>query len=587
MKASLSVCLTFCAVATLSAQTADPTSSVRLHKDNVVVTGEWQPVALEESDRSVNSYKLTDPPLLFGSVTDLLGLDSSVSVNARGPKGIQADVSIRGGSFEQTLFLLNGLRLNDTQSAHYNSDLPIPLDAIGSVEVLRGSGSTLYGSDAVTGVINILTRPVTNGAPLELKVRAGGGNFGSNEQSGYLDAAHGRISEPISFERDHSSGFTNDRDFRNTAFSSDTWLRTKLGLSRLFVGDDDWPFGADQFYGPYNSWEHTKAWLVDFAQDLGTNTEVSLAYRHHSDTFELFRTDPSFYTNHHQNYIWDGAVRRHDAITKTSQMFYGVEFLDTHVDSNNLGMHSRQQAAVYAAYDIRVLRHASFSIGAREEFHNTGQHIFAPNLTAGYWLAAKLKARAAVSRSYRLPNFTDLYYHDPANVGNPNLKPEEAWNYECGIDWNPHEHWQVSGTVFERRERNGIDYVRANSESIWQATNFDRLNFTGFEGAVVLTLPHSQIARVEFTSLHGASAALGDRQSKYAFNYPVQQAVLSWQKLSATDGWPWYVPALRINTSAMRTWCWMLLWRGTALGYTRTCAQRTSLTLPTSQSTAS
>ncbi len=526
------------AIATLplSAQTVGSPQTPPIHKENVVVTGEWQPVALQESDRSVNSYALTDPPLLFGNIANVLDLDSSVAVQARGANGTQADFSIRGGTFEQTLFLLNGLRLNDTQSAHYDSDLPVPMDAIGSVEILRGSGSTLYGSDAVTGVINILTRPTTNDDPIEVRLRGGGGNFGSNEQSGFADGIFGPLSERIAFERDFSAGFMDDRDYRNLAFSSDSWLRSKLGLTRIFLGYDDRPFGANQFYGPYNSWERTKTWLADFSQQLGKNTEFTLAYRRHTDIFELFRTDPSFYTNVHENYLWDAALRGHDAVTQNSQVFYGLEFIDTHVDSNNLGVHTRDQGAVYAGYDVRVLRHASFNVGAREEFYNSGEHVFAPNVTGGYWFSGKLKARGGVSRAYRLPNFTDLYYHDPANLGNPNLKAEQAWNYEGGLDWYPHRHWQVSGTVFERRERNDIDYVRANPDAIWVATNFDQVHFTGFEGQLTVTLPRGQMARVEFTSLHGAAAALGNLQSKYAFNYPTQQAVLSWQR-SSSHGW--------------------------------------------------
>jgi len=150
-----------------------------------------------------------------------------------------------------------------------------------------------------------------------------------------------------------------------------------------------------------------------------------------------------------------------------------------------------------------VLRRASLSIGVREEVYGTGENFFAPGLNAGYWLSSKLKARAAVSRAFRLPSSTELYYHDPANVGNGNLKPEQAWNYEGGVNWIPSERWRLSGTVFERRERNDIGYVRANANAIWQATNFSRVHFTGFEASLL--------------------------QSKYAFNYPVQQAVLAWQ----------------------------------------------------------
>lgn len=523
-------------ICSVSAQTVDSQPQPPVHKENIVVTGQWKPVALEDSDRSVNSYALTDAPLLFGSLTNVLDLDSSVFVESRGANGIQADFSIRGGTFGQTLLLLNGLRLNDTQSGHYNSDLPVPMDAISSVEVLRGSGSTLYGSDAVTGVVNILTQPTTNDDPLEIRVRGGAGNFGSNEQSGFADGILGPFSERISFERDFSTGFMDDRDYRNLSFGSDSWLKTKLGLSRLFLGYDDRPFGANQFYGPYNSWERTKTWLLDFSQDLGSRTQFSMAYRRHTDIFELLRTDPSYYTNYHQNYLWDGALRRHDPVTRDSQVYYGVEFVDSHVDSNNLGVHTRDQGAVYAAYDIRVLKHASVSVGGREEFYNSGEHVFAPNVTAGYWLSGKVKARGAVSRAYRLPTFTDLYYHDPANIGNPNLKAEEAWNYEGGVDWYPREHLQFTATVFERREENDIDYVRANAGSIWMATNFARVNFTGFEGEMVVSVRHNQKARVEFTSMTGAAGALNGLQSEYAFNYPTQQAVLSWERASA-HGW--------------------------------------------------
>ncbi|MBV9268153.1 MAG: TonB-dependent receptor [Acidobacteriaceae bacterium] len=506
------------------------------HIENVVVTGTWEPVALEETDRSVNSYQLSNPPLLFGSLVDAFDLDSSVSVQSRGANGIQADFSIRGGSFGQTLLMVNGIRLNDVQSGHYNSDLPIPLDAVDHIEILRGSGSTLYGSDAVTGVINIITRPTSNSDPIEVRVRGGIGNFGTNEESGFVAFNAGPLSERISVERDLSTGFMDDREYRDLSMASDSWLKSGLGLTRIFLGADDRPFGANQFYGPFNSWERTKTWVADFTQDLGENTIATLGYRRHTDLFELLRDDPGFYTNRHEDYQWDAAARRHDSITQSSQVFYGAEFLEDHVDSNNLGIHSRQQGAIYGAYDVRALRRASFSVGVREEVYSGTGAVFAPNVTAGYWLGSKLKARGSVSRAFRLPSYTDLYYSDPANLGNPNLKPEKAWNYEGGIDWYPRDRWRFSGTVFERRERDDIDYIRANPNAIWQATNFDQLNFTGVEATMALALPYAQLVAIEFTGIRGASAALNGLQSKYVFNYPSEEAVLSWQRTSPS-GW--------------------------------------------------
>jgi len=520
-------------------QPATQTQPVSPQKTVVVVTGSWEPVPLEESDRSVNVYSLRDSVVLFNSLADVVDLDSSVSVESRAPGGIQDDISIRGGTFEQTLFLLDGIRLNDTQSAHYDFDIPVPLDAIGRMEILRGSGSTLYGSDAVAGAINIVTRPPDE-QPFEMILRGGYGSFGTNQQSGFLSFHEGLLSQRFSFQRELSDGFMDDRDYRNFIAGSQTWLKTGLGLTRIYLGYVDRPFGANQFYGNFNSWERTKTWLVTLSQDLGKNTLFQFAYRRHSDLYVLFRNNPSFYTNRHVDDNWELALRRQNALTTKARIFYGAEGLGDHVTSNNLGVHSRKQGAVYAALDVRALRRFSFNAGAREEMYSGFQSgfgsIFVPNVSAGYWLSSTLKVRAAASRAFRLPSYTDLYYHDPANIGNPNLQPERAIDYEGGLDWNPRQHLRGEFTVFQRRDRNDIDYVRANSSAIWQAMNFDRIVFTGWEASLAVSLAHAQTVRVEYTGLHGAQSALNGYQSRYVFNYPTQQAVIAWDRISPR-GW--------------------------------------------------
>lgn len=505
------------------------------------MTGSWEPVPLQESDRSVNVYPLNGSYLLFGSLADALDLDSSVQVQSRAPGGIQGDVSIRGGSFEQTLFLLDGIRLSDPQSAHYNMDIPVPLDAIQQVEVLRGSGSTLYGSDAAAGVINLVTNPNRGVRNLEMRVRGGYGSFGTNEQSGFLAFTRGILSQRFSFERELSDGFRDDREYRNLALASQSWVRTKLGFTRVFLSLMDRPFGADQFYGNFNSWERTKAWIGTFAQDLGKDTLFTLGYRRHTDLYELLRDDPQFYTNRHVDDSWDVALRRQDSLPHGLHVYYGGEAISDYVDSNNLGVHSRHEGAVYGALDVRAWHSFFFSAGMREELYpnaQTGnlQTIAVPSASAGYWFSSKAKLRAAVSRAFRLPNFTDLYYHDPANIGNPNLQPERAMNYEGGFDFYPADRLRASVTVFSRHEQDDIDYIRANANSLWQAMNFARLTFTGVEASLVWSATTSQKIELQYTGLHGAEAALDGYQSKYVFNYPTQQAVIGWEHLSQ-HGW--------------------------------------------------
>jgi iron complex outermembrane receptor protein len=294
----------------------------------------------------------------------------------------------------------------------------------------------------------------------------------------------------------------------------------------------DRPFGADQFYGNYNSWERTKTWLATVSQDLGQHTLFTAGFRRHTDLFELFRTNPGYYTNRHKDYTVDAALRRQDPIGKWLHAFYGAEFLADHVDSNNLGVHSRNQEAIYGAVSAQAASRFLVNAGLREEFFNGGRKIAVPSLSGSYWLSAKAKLRASVSRAFRLPNYTDLYYHDPANIGNPNLKPEDAVNYEAGLDFFLSPKWRASATVFDRSESNDIDYVRANSDSVWQATNFTHVNFAGAEARLEWQAPAHNAFDLEYTALHGAESVLNGYQSKYAFNYPTQQGILGWQSLT-------------------------------------------------------
>lgn len=488
--------------------------------DTIVVTGTYEPLSIDEIDRAVISLPARENRLLVNSLADLLRLDPSVDLRERAPNGVQADVSIRGGAFGETLVLLNGQRLNDAQSAHHNMDIPVPLDSVERIEVLRGSGSTMYGSDAAGGVINIVTAPPEG---TEARLRTAFGNFGTNQEQVSLAGVFGKVTEQLDASRDFSTGFMPDRDYRDLQFSSDTRARTALGTSSLTLAYMDHPFGADQFYGDYPSWEDTKTWFAGAQQNFGDRTTASFAYRRHSDLFVLFRDQPEIFTNHHSDESWQGALRRSEELSPTAHVFYGVEALHESVISTNLGDHARSRAAAYGALDLRALRRFSLSISAREEVYRSWSATLSPTVSGGAWLSRTVKLRASVSRAFRVPGYTDLYYHDPANLGSPNLRPERAWSYESGLDWAPSARVRGELTVFERRERDGIDYYRSSPTDIWRALNITNLNFTGVEAAM-------RYGGFDFryTALHGTQDTIAPGFTKYTFNYPTHSGVVSW-----------------------------------------------------------
>jgi len=201
---------------------------------------------LEEADRSVSSLPVRGQALLFNTFIDVLKQDPSLDFRQRAPNGLQADVSIRGATFGQVLVLVNGRRMNDPQTGHHHLDLAVPLESIDRIEVLRGAGSTLYGADASGGVVQLLTKPAERG---EIRLQAGLGNFGVNQQRVAMTGIKGNLSQMLSFSRDFSSGFMPNRDYRNLIVSSATRWASRLGPTDLDLGWSDKPFGADQFYG--------------------------------------------------------------------------------------------------------------------------------------------------------------------------------------------------------------------------------------------------------------------------------------------------------------------------------------------------
>jgi iron complex outermembrane receptor protein len=271
-----------------------------------------------------------------------------------------------------------------------------------------------------------------------------------------------------------------------------------------------------------------KGWFAGINQQLGAHTQLAFGFRRHTDLFVLFRDQPWIYTNRHATESWQAALRRQNGLGSTFRLFYGIEGYRDSIVSNNLGRHTRDRGAAYVAFDARALKRFSFNVGAREEYFTGGQAVFTPSVAGGYWLNRVVKFHAAAGGAFRLPTFTDLYYSDPANRGNPNLRPERAASYEAGAQVHLGRE-SAEFLVFHRRDRNDIDYVRTSADEIWHAENIDKLNFTGFEAMLHFDLRRAQRVDVAYSALHGVQNALSGQESKYLFEYPVHAATMSWQ----------------------------------------------------------
>jgi outer membrane cobalamin receptor len=530
------LCLThaFAQLPTAQPDTTRPTNaSVVPIAQSISVTTTLEPLPLAESDRSVNLISPCDQPLVSTSVVDFLRQDPSLNLQARAANGVQADLSIRGTTFEQSLILLNGLRINDPETGHLNLDISIPLDAVTRIDILHGSGSTFYGSDAIGGAVNLLTQPPAPG--LNVVASAGGGSYGSIEQHLRASYADGPVAEQLTGSRDTSDGFIADRNYSSNALASETWLSLRPGTTDILLATSDRPYGANLFYGPYPSWERTKGWFASIQQQLGQQTAASFGYRRHTDLFVLFVDQPDIYENNHITTSYEGALRRADTLGPNTTLSYGLEADGDSIHSNSLGDHARNQGAGYANLSLRALRRFSLSIGAREEILSSNGSVFSPSVAAAYTLTRTTRLRAAAGHGFRLPTYVDLYYSDPTTIGNPNLKPESSWSYEAGLDWSPtNSRLTLTATGFRLQQKDTIDYSKLalatdalTFAEPYQAVNIQNLNITGAEASAHLRLTSTQQLQFSYTAAHAASPP-PNLISEYAYNYAAQNALFAW-----------------------------------------------------------
>lgn len=491
-------------------------------------------------DRSVRTLDTSDPLTqpLFQSAVDYLRLDPSVTLVERSPAGVQADLSIGGTTFEQTLVLLDGLRLNDPETGHLNLDLPLPLEAVARIDVLHSSGSTFFGSDAIGGAINLVTAaPVRTSAT----VRLGGGNLGSTEQHLELTGIEPRLAVTLTGARDTSDGFLyagqNDRGYHANALALDTFLTTSSALAptEILLGASDRPYGANLFYGHYESSERTKGWFAAIRQPLPAHFLADFAFRRHTDLFVLEVFDPALYENNHVDSLWQTDLRGTQTVAPHFDLAYGLEADGDAIRSSNLGRHARNQGAGYANVSFHSLKRLTLSAGAREEIFRGPASVFSPSASAGFFFGHGLRAHAAAGRGFRLPTYVDLYYSDPTTIGNPTLKPETSQSYEGGLEWVPPlgsvgnlPRLRLGATGVTLRQSNAIDYSKDSLAAPYQATNVGHLAYSGVESLVTLRLSATQTFDLGETFLHTAPPPAG-LISEYAYNYASHNASFAWQ----------------------------------------------------------
>lgn len=426
------------------------------------------------------------------SVSELLSYVSGVDIRQRGPVGVQTDISIRGGTFEQTLVLINGVKLSDPQTGHHLMNLPFNMDNVKQVEVLKGPGARIYGQNAFSGAVNFVTRiPDEKG----MSFRGYGGSFGSYGGALSLTMPIRKYKQYLSIGGNVSDGYRYNTDYKLGNFFYQSEIGVLNGKLEFILGLTTRNFGANGFYASpdyHDQYEEVQTGLasVSFHKQNGAFGYTSRVYlRGNQDRYRFVRTNPGFYENFHRTNVfgteWNGYINSLAGVTGIGleyrrEMIWG-DWVRGGVNSkSSLDGYYRNQVGVYLEQKLKLAGVIDVTPGLYLNWYSDfGWNVF-PGLDMGYNLSKKWRLYANAGKSYRVPTFYDQYYQSPVERGNEHLNPEKAWTYEVGVRYGS-AVISAEANIFYRKADDLIDWVYSAPDSIWEAGNFQKTCAMGME----------------------------------------------------------------------------------------------------------
>jgi Outer membrane cobalamin receptor protein len=473
------------------------------------------------------------------SIQDLLNYSAGVDIQQRGGHGVQADISIRGGSFDQTAILLNGVNLSNPQTGHYSFDIPVNLNDIERIEILHGPSSFVYGASAFSGGINIITKKDPD-HKVYGKVQAGGHALWGVEAGGALKSDV--VSTQISAGYNSSDGYIANSDYKIFNALWQTRFNVDKSIIDVQAGYNDKRYGANTFYSARypNQYDETKTYFASIKGQAGGKQLkfVPLVYwDRHYDCFQLIRGDEaSVKFNYHRSDVY-GANLNLQYFSKLGATSFGAEFRNEGVASTVLGEAMSRPEGKYTKSAERtnisyVLEHTlmlekfTFSAGLMANYNTwiKGDYKFYPTAGIAYRPLDNVKIFTSWSKATRMPTFTDMYYNTVTHTGNVGLRPEESSSIDLGVKYS-NRLFSANITGYIMNGDNVIDWVKG--EQKWEAVNHASLDKKGVELDVKMNLheatgflyPNTYI-QVGYARLDQSGKNISKEQSSsYALNY--------------------------------------------------------------------
>ena len=459
------------------------------------------------------------------NVSDLLQEITGIDVRRRGVGGVQGDLYIRGGGFDQTLLLVDGMKMDDAQTGHHTLNMILPLYLIERIEVIKGPAARIFGQNAFNGAINIITKDV-KGEKKQIDLSLKEISYGSFEQkniSAVTKIITNKVKSLISFSNNNSDGYRHNTDYKRNNYFVKTSFNSKSSPIDVIASFTENKFGANGFYASPSAteqYEETQASLLGFSTTINSeklSIKPRLYWRRGQDEYIYIRDNPSVYRNLHKtNKV--SAELSGSYFSNSGVTGFGIDLSTVNISSNNLGEHDRTTVNLFVDHTFKLFdEKLVLSPGiAVSYFSDMSFHSF-PGIDLGYNINSNFKLYSNIGKTFRIPTYTDFYYSDRTTIGNENLNPESATSTELGFKYNT-SNFKISGAFFNRKAKNIIDYVKENENDLWNAVNIGSLKTTGFELDFRYNFQNQNYLNLGYTNIKDNNYVTNINYSKYSLN---------------------------------------------------------------------
>jgi len=419
--------------------------------------------------------------------TEILGTLPSVDVLGYGGLGSTQSIQIRGATSSQVLTLIDGRPVNSPRDAMTDFN-QIPLSNIERIEVLRGPASSMYGSSAVGGVVNIITKSGKE------KMETSFSNIAGSFDTRITSFTHGykvnNVDYFISWDNISSEGIRANADYKSNnvatkvgyQFDPDNHIGIASGYYNARAGTPGLLSNED-----LNDRQNTAKDYIDltYTGKILEDQDILIKLFRNRDRLEFIETQDPLDKTSHQTWVYGLDAQVSQRISEMLRLALGITGQDSTIDSTSSGKHEYNLKGAYVDSEFSWEDILVFKLGARwDDYSNFGDRI-SPSASLAVWLSKRLKLHALVGQSFRAPTFNDLYWpREDGGIwggveGNPHLGPEKATSFEAGFSLY-YKRLTADITLFKTNYRDLIEWA-SDATEWWRPENVSAATIQGVD----------------------------------------------------------------------------------------------------------